>query len=574
LANFCVRCCYFKSVNRFALTAAAALAVASGVAQAQQQLPGSVDPGRIIEEQSLPPIPDEEQPGGLMLPSPIPTIEAPKGAEALSFILRNVTIRGMSAYRQQDVAPLYVDKRNKEISAAFIWELANAITNKYRNDGYFLSRAYVPAQTTENGEIVIAVIEGRITDIRLEGVQKNHRIVREITENLLVQRPLRIRDIESALLRLNDLYGFEFFASLTKPANAKAGEVALILSNKPDDTGDLVLSANNYGSRFVGPYRSGITATKSLAAYHKTTVSAQTVPGSADELLLGSILHNMQLTSSLELDFLLAATRSEPGFTLRQSEIESDSISWGIGANWRPIRQRYENLTFGLRLDALNSNTDIIGTPLTRDRIRVARASMDYNFNDRFSGVNALNLTVSRGLELLGASSEGDSNLSRADATPDFSKIDAYYTRQDVVGQSLVLSSTLTGQWASGSLYSSEEFGYGGATLGRAYDFSEITGDHGIAAAFELNYIASEPVYDHRVTPFLFYDVGKVWNDGVAATKHVSASSAGVGARIYGDDGLTISTTLAFPLTKPIDTPIYGQNGANPTLRFGVTRRF
>ena len=46
----------------------------------------------------------------------------------------------------------------------------------------------------------------------------------------------------------------------------------------------------------------------------------------------------------------------------------------------------------------------------------------------------------------------------------------------------------LSGQWASGPLYSSEEFGYGGKNFGRAYDQSELTGDHGVAASVEVDY--------------------------------------------------------------------------------------
>ena len=50
------------------------------------------------------------------------------------------------------------------------------------------------------------------------------------------------------------------------------------------------------------------------------------------------------------------------------------------------------------------------------------------------------------------------------------------------------ISLFVAGQHADGGLVSAEEFGAGGARYGRAYDYSEISGDDGAAAAIELRH--------------------------------------------------------------------------------------
>ena len=548
---------------------------AAGVAHAQQ-LPGSVDPGRIQNEQSL------EQSKRQSTAKPALEFDksaqatAPEGAEELLFTLNSVTIEGVNAFKKTRFEALHRDKIGTEVSAALLWELAGSISKAYKDEGYFLSRAYVPEQTVDTGDIRIKVIEGYIGDVEIVGENQHDHFVQEIISDIIAQKPIKAKYLESQLLRLNDLHGINFKAILSSSEILPEGAVTLKLQQDERTLSpQATLAAHNYGSRFIGPYRGGITLEHSLIDYHKTTLSIQAaLPNANDELLLGSLAHRIQITPSVELDFLLSTTKSTPGFTLKDSEVESDSFSWGIRASWRPIRQRNKNLTLSARLDSLNSNTDTFGTPLTRDRIRTFRMSATYDFIDKFKGANFISLTASKGLGILGASDEEDLNLSRADASSDFTKLDAYYNRQDYLGNSLFLNTSLSGQWASRSLFSSEEFGYGGQSFGRAYDFSEITGDHGIAASLELSYAGIKPIKNYQINPYLFYDIGKVWNKGNAAVDQVSATSAGFGTKIYNNDGFTFDAALAFPLTKPIDTPIQGGNGKKPVFRFSLTKAF
>jgi len=232
------------------------------------------------------------------------------------------------------------------------------------------------------------------------------------------------------------------------------------------------------------------------------------------------------------------------------------------------MRQRQRNISFGIALDAQNVNTDILGTPLTRDRVRTLRLKGSYDGLDPLHGYNFLNMSLSRGITGLGANEPGEVNLSRADAEPDFTKFEAIWQRSQFIAPSFLGITTLTGQRASKALYSSEEFGFGGPSLGRAYDTSEITGDHGIGAALELQYTGINPIHKFKLTPSVFYEAGKVWNIDEGQDDGLSLADAGIGLNFSHPSGLSGSLTIAQPLTKSIDTPTYGNNGKNPRVFF------
>ena len=146
------------------------------------------------------------------------------------------------------------------------------------------------------------------------------------------------------------------------------------------------------------------------------------------------------------------------------------------------------------------------------------------------------------------------------------------YTRQQSIYGNFMAIGQLSGQYASGPLFSAEEFGYGGQAFGRAYDPSEITGDHGIAASLELRYLGFDPWEGITFAPYTFYDIGKVWNEDVGGVDE-SGSSAGLGMRLSHSSGLSDNLGPAWPLCREISAPIYG-NGKNPRVLFQLSYTF
>ena len=503
-----------------------------------------------------------------------PPASDPQQTESVPLTVRSVEIVGMTVFPPDHFAPVYREAIGQEIDSSQLWDWAAAITEGYRQAGYFLSRAFVPVQSFKNAnacDVRLQVIEGYIAEVQFDTETAPGRLVRAIQTRTTGFQPIRAQELESQLLQLNDLYGIGYNALLMPLKGATDGGVRLQLTEKERQQTQVTVQANNYGSQYLGPYRSSVAVSSSWADYQQTAFNLQAAMPNGEELLQGGVDHAIQLSPNVELSMGYSNTQSELGHTLEDQEIVGDNRLFRLGIAWKPVRQRAKNWTLSADFDYLRTHSDTLGSALVRDRISTFRLNSHYEFLDAYKGFNSLYITLARGLTILNASKAGEPNRSRADAQPDFKKLTFTYSRQNYLGNDWLLSASLSGQWASKALFSAEEYGFGGQAFGRAYDASEITGDNGIAAAVEFNYMSLPRLNKFSVTPYVFYDIGKVWDLGALSNEHQSAASCGVGARISNQEGLSFQCSIAAPLTKSIETPLYRRNGKNPVLRFGLS---
>jgi hemolysin activation/secretion protein len=432
----------------------------------------------------------------------------------------------------------------------------------------------VPQQKILDGRLKIEVVEGYIAKVDLEDdAPAPSYPVRETMSDLQDRRPAKASDLESALLRLNDLPGLSFRAVLS-PLSDPGQEGGVMLTLIPErKQGGGQISFDNFGSRFLGPYETSLTYAASFLPLQQTVMSVITsLP--FRELQNAAIDHTIALTPSLSVHFNGGLTHAEPGDTLKLFEIDSRSRTLGGTLTWQWVRQRENNFSVLAGVDGRNTDTDILGTALTRDRIRCLRLGISYDSSDSWQGENVLSLTLGHGLSILGASKKGELNVSRAGAAPDFSKTSLTVSRLQHISPAWNILASGAAQIASAPLYSAEQFGYGGAAFGRAYDSSEITGDEGAEGSFELRYIALDPGPDMTVVPFGFYDIGMVQAKLDSVAGRESGTSAGVGLRFSTKSGFSGNAALAFPLTRAEDAPIYGDNGAAPRFMLQLSYAF
>lgn len=534
-----------------------------------QALPGSTDAGRIGLEQKkqLPSPPQQEAP----TPSiPIPLIKAPESAQKIRFILKDIRFEGVTAFKAQEMEPLYQHYLGKEISLDIVWQITDQLAKLYQDNGYFLSRTFVPAQAIdETGIITIKAVEGYVGVVEIDDSVSRNYVVKNMINQLTMEKPLKIKTLESFMLRLNDLH-VGAFRSVVEPLNDTdkndAAVKLLLVNEKKQLSGSIRF--DNYNSMFSGPYQATAALKGDPINLHQTSVTfLNSLP--LDKLHSISVNHNIALTPKLSADFDAGYTDSHPGYTLKPSDVESDSSNMSLSLNFQPIRQRRTNLIFKVKLDSKDVATNVLHTALTRDHIRVARVNVTYDRSDPLNGYNFLNATWSHGLTAFDASERTDQNLSRTGVDPKFKKMELNWNRFQNVGSWTGVTS-MSMQFAKGPQYSSEQIGYGGQSYGRAYDPSEIVGDQGMLASFELRYDNLPAWKNIHLAPYGFYDIGKVWsvNDDTEGR-----NSIGLGIKANAKSGLFTNFTVAQPLMHKITTPPYG-NGKNPRLLLQVGYEF
>ena len=58
----------------------------------------------------------------------------------------------------------------KELSLDDLQRVADVITRHYRDRGYFVARAYIPAQDIRDGMVEITVLEGRVDRVSVKPI--------------------------------------------------------------------------------------------------------------------------------------------------------------------------------------------------------------------------------------------------------------------------------------------------------------------------------------------------------------------------------------------------------------------
>jgi hemolysin activation/secretion protein len=577
-----------RYILRYALSALM-LGTGAAVAQTPFILPPGVDPGRLPQQAPAPaPIPAAPVPEPAIAAPP--ATGAPAGAEQVRFVLTDLAIDGVTAYAPEALRPFYEGLLGREVSVADLFAIAEAITARYRADGYMISRAIVPAQRIEQGRARLQVIEGHVTEVTVEGAAEpalQARAARAVSPS----RPLTLRRLERAILLLNDLPGVTAQGLIEPAPGGPVGAARLVVTAESRRVWRGYVGVDNRGSRYVGPWQAtlGGSVSSVIRAYDRVAFRAV---GAAPlrELRFAEIGYETPIGSDGWTGFgSVFASRSEPGFTLAALDTRGKAQGVTIGAAYPLIRTRAENLRLSISFTPYASSNDVLGRrdvrPAYQDDMRPVRLAATYDLADGWGGLNFLFAELSQGLDALGASDAGRPNPSRRGARTDFTRllVEASRTQAlDWLAPGLGLTLATRGQWSFGSpLVAYEQFGVGGARFGRGYDPSEIAGDNGIAGTAELHWSAVLPASRYSLgeqatlQPYLFYDAGTVTNARSSDFPSQSLASTGAGVRLWLGDVFAASIEVARPLTRRVGAEVLaGGDGKGPRLYVSTVLRF
>jgi hemolysin activation/secretion protein len=138
------------------------------------------------------------------------------------------------------------------------------------------------------------------------------------------------------------------------------------------------------------------------------------------------------------------------------------------GFSYPAIRSREKNLTYTAKFFASESTSDIFEQRFNDDRLRGGRFRIDADMADTWRGINQLNLTISQRIQGLGSTANGNPLASRADGRVNFTKFEALGSRTQPLWGSFSAYLAAYGQYATTSLLSPEQCGFGGRYFGRA----------------------------------------------------------------------------------------------------------
>jgi hemolysin activation/secretion protein len=369
---------------------------------------------------------------------------------------------------------------------------------------------------------------------------------------VVAEQPSRLATLERNLLLINGRPGVHIDDTGLEEIGTASGRFRLVVYLK---TWHLFTSfgGDNLGSSSVGPWQSYATAAFNsyLAPGDSLVLNLSTTPADPRQLAFGRLSYEVPVgTDGARVGASGFYSEVWPGDIRHLFNDNTKTESFEVHGSVVPLQSQRSSLTLTAGLGFSNVTENDVFGPVYADHIRTLNLTSDYRLQDNFGGNNYLTLNYRQGLDILGASHRDDDFLSRDDASGKFSALNFWFTRYQQLSDAWSVKIASAGQWASGPLFTSQQFYLGGVAFGRGYGSAEISGDNGIAGSIELRfdqrlnwqYLSGYQLYG-------FVDSGAAWNDGYTMGEGLALTSAGAGVRFFLWDGLQADIGVAAPLS-------------------------
>ena len=437
--------------------------------------------------------------------------KAPMIDSGKTLLINDFKITGNDHIKTAVLEQFFIDSKGKNLTFNELQTIASAITKYYRENGYFVARAYIPAQNVlkNNNVLEIAVIEGNYGEFKLDN--------KSLVKNFIVQGMLdnaKQRDnvistntLERAMLIINDTPGVVVSAADVMPGT-NVGTSDFAISTQASKKYDGYLVTDNTGSRYTGKYRAmvGLNINSPFNIGDKIALSGLVSNG--HNLKNGRIGYSLPLASN-GLRGEIAYSKTDYSLTDSYKELDAVGNSNTVEAilTYPYIRTRTENLNTTLSL-AKKVSEDIVNSTntTTKKDTKSLTLGLDYTKNylaftkNTNSSVN-INLTY-------GNLKDQSTDIINGN----YSKVNIDLNHNIALTNTISLESSLKTQYALGNknLTGGEDFSIGGESGVKLYPSGELSAENGYIFTIEAKY--QLPVYKNiSNTIGVFYDRGRAW---------------------------------------------------------------
>ena len=454
------------------------------------------------------------------------------GAE-LSFALQQVIWNPSEILTKDQIQAVTASYIGKQVTLKDLREMADKITNIYRDKGYMTCGAVLPPQRIHDGVVEVRLIEGKTGKVNLTG---NRYTKTGYIMNRINLKPGEIANTE----KLNrDLRWFQGtndvqLRVVMKPGAEEGTTDYDIMAFEPQNQ-SVTLYTDNDGYESSGRWRAGIFYNMKSVSGHRDSLRAHFIGSRGTKAWsLGYSVPISRKGMRLELDYSGNKTKVVKG-ELEPLGVEGKSNSYSL--TWRaPFhvteKSRHEA---GLQYVHQKSETDLGHGQVqwVDDRIQRVIPYVSFTHYGKDSVLYHKHSFVwARRRDIDGESDTGK-----------LYRLSSFWQKRNTNGQ--FWQARLDAQLGSGdNLAASDRFFIGGVNSVRGYEEGFIGGSRGISAGLEYHIPVDKA---KRIFVYPFFDWGTV--GGYAAPEHNKLMSAGLGIEarykhLYG------TLTVGFPFKK------------------------
>jgi hemolysin activation/secretion protein len=423
-------------------------------------------------------------------------------------LIGGVNIEGGDKLPASEFSSIVETYLGKSADGASLQQLARSVASLARERGYLFASAIVPEQEINFGIVRVKLDEGRIDEVRINGVQNQRfrRILGILAGSAAVKAVL-----ERQLLLAGEIPGISILRTRFERDHGRG----ILIIDAKEDRAKGQIALDNFGSNSLGPIRARAQAdlTSLIVEGDSLTTQLLGTPTSVKELTYASARYAVPVgDDGFTLAVSLGAGRTQvPSFAGAQN-INGRSKFASVSALYPAIRSNSHSVWISGEVAYLTVDQAALGVTLQQDT--VVTASLSVNGQIRL-GRGRLNGGIGyvQGLGILGATGNQDPLSSRFDGDGKFRKSYAWLQWTAGLGHKLSVRVAATGQIASRPLLAAQELNLGGPGFGRGFNFSERFGDEGVAGSIELRRDFNEPLpHVNWAQLYGFTDAGYVHN--------------------------------------------------------------
>ncbi len=510
---------------------------------------------------SLPRAPDAPAAGPA--PQVTPNPAALQQLMALPITPTRFDISGVNAIPFAEVTALFAPLAGKPTTVGKLIELSNSVTRLYKDRGYALSFAFLPAQDFAGGVVRVVAVEGHVASVRIDGdAGKAREQLEALGARIQADKPLRQETFDRYVQLMSQLPGLRVQASAPLPTSTDG---ATVLTLKSASTPYAVtVGAEGRGRK----PRAVVTGTLNQWPFSASQLKASTILSTVG----GEAYAAFQYSQFIGSDGLAAK------LDVSHYKGDPDAQLGGSGATQRSVTSnRVEAAaSYPLRLSA-SMNLSVSGGAYAVDytdsysnassganlayetRVRALFGQLTYSMAtpDR---VRRASVMLARGLDRFGAEAGATTNVVGLNpvnnAQLSFTRLVLAASQSDTWPARFGTAFGMAAQLSGDSLPAPERVSFGGTRFARGYAPGEASGDKGLGLSAEVN--RAWPVdfpYVRQLQPYFLLEAARVRNEG-AVPVPANLRSVALGLRISDQRYYSIDVSAASPRgDAPVENP-------------------
>jgi hemolysin activation/secretion protein len=407
--------------------------------------------------------------------------------------VKQIEVMGNRVIDVATLAALVADGAGKTLSLPELEALAQRITKHYRAKGYFVARAYIPAQEISSGTVRIRVVEGNYGQFHL----KNKSLVRnDIVQGMLDDVKgtdiVALDTLERAMLIINDTPGVRVTRADVMPGT-KVGTSDFAVDTEATAAYNGYVLLDNYGSVYTGKNRVSFNADANSVTGRGDKLSVSGMTTDTGGLLNGRIGYGKPLApNGLRGEVSLAQTDYKLGDSYKNLDAKGTAQVLDATVTYPVRRIRAQtieasgNVAYKDLLDKQDSTAT--RTPKISSTFTAGVMVRDEAKLFGFDGLTRFSLNVTAGELKINDATALATDAAGANTSGSFSKANLILSRVSLLPNAFSLTTSLMAQQSlSGkNLDGSERMAVSGSGAVMAYPSGELIGSNATLVHLEL----------------------------------------------------------------------------------------